>query len=270
MLRELFIVLAFCFSFSSNAMEVVMKEPEEDDSDQYMQVDTPGNVIMSHVRAMIGLNDEGKILMAGCALYKLIKEGGADINQCDTHDEYPLGLMARYGNAEMIDAFIKLGADVNPAYSYTPLMYAASNTDPTVMKTLLDNKADVSRTCPDKHDKTPLLLALEQTSYEYLMGYEQANKEKVQLLIDAKSDVQAQASYPNCYTCIQYTIDGHAADLLSLLLESGAEMTDENTLILKKHIRECNELECAISSFSWILEDLEVDELAGEIERIII
>lgn len=91
-------------------------------------------------------------------------DGGADVNAVDKEGKSPLMAAAqnagRSRNPEVISALIRAGANVNARggyFGWTPLMWAAQNTNSATIKLLLNGGADVR--ARDKNGSTALYWA---------------------------------------------------------------------------------------------------------------
>ena len=90
------------------------------------------------------------------AAQALIDWPKTDVNLLNAKDESPLMLAALEGQQELVEKLIKRGADVNKT-GWTPLHYAASSGQLTIISLLLENSAYIDAESPN--GTTPLMMA---------------------------------------------------------------------------------------------------------------
>jgi ankyrin repeat protein len=104
----------------------------------------------------------------------LLSSPQTDVNARNASDESPLMLAAIKGQADLVDKLLVRDAAVNKP-GWTPLHYAASSGQLSIMKTLLDKYAFIDAQSPN--GTTPLMMAAMYGSAE-----------SVKLLIDEGAD----------------------------------------------------------------------------------
>ncbi|NMM09808.1 MAG: ankyrin repeat domain-containing protein [Polaromonas sp.] len=90
------------------------------------------------------------------AAQALIDWPKTDVNLLNAKDESPLMLAALEGHQDLVEKLIKRGADVNKT-GWTPLHYAASSGQLTIISLLLENSAYIDAESPN--GTTPLMMA---------------------------------------------------------------------------------------------------------------
>jgi len=227
------------------------------------------NNLMKEVRRLVHGEREERIA-AGTQIKKLIKEG-VDINQCDKTREYPLWYAIQYNDENTMKFLIALKADVNPEYELSPLLCAAEQRNPLFTDILLRNGADVTHKWKYMHYTTALQVALQRIDFECNMsnGDITSTKQKVQWLIEKDSDVNVKSGHPYNKTCIQYAIEGHHAEFVTMLLNAGAKFTTEDIESLEIHIATCRNnnyyVTCDIKSLAHLIPEKPKKEPKEEI-----
>jgi len=135
------------------------------------------------------------------------------------------GLMykAREASVEEVTRFIQEGADVNTADSlgYTPLLLAAEhNSNPEVLRVLIENGADISATVKKGpwQECTPFMLA----------AMRNPNPEVLRVLIQNGADVSATAreglQWQRCTPLMLAALHNSNPEILRVLIENGADV----------------------------------------------
>ncbi|WP_406639852.1 ankyrin repeat domain-containing protein [Amycolatopsis sp. WGS_07] len=113
---------------------------------------------------------------------------GLDVDAADEYGETPLWTRAARGDAAQIPLLLSLGADLERPRRHggTPLHGAASNQQPTTVRVLIENGANVHAT---SDGETPLLCGLRETTNIGIAGM----AETAALLLDAGAAVPDEA-----------------------------------------------------------------------------
>ncbi|RSL74607.1 hypothetical protein CEP53_000177 [Fusarium sp. AF-6] len=150
-----------------------------------------------HLAATRGLNDAVKLLI----------QAKADVNAEDTERQKPLHNTVKWGDGGTVRLLIDAGAevDVKGQFDQTPLHLAAERGYGDAVRLLIDEKVDVN--ARDWGGKTPLLLATEGN----------ANKETVELLVNAGADVNAVCE-EHGHTAMHHAAKKCIADVASVML----------------------------------------------------
>ncbi len=174
--------------------------------------------------------DHNGVAVGGCtALYiaallghlpscKVLTSSGASLEAANDLGYTPLMASIEGDHEEVIDFFLKSGANVNPDVIATmevdglggafPLYTATRKENLAVIKKLLKREADVNRTAPNGW--TPLKSAAQQGSFEI-----------VKVLLDAGADPNI-ADDTN-YTPLMNAVSGEHEDIVKMLLKFNAD-----------------------------------------------
>ena len=131
----------------------------------------------------------------------LVNTPKIDLNLLNVLGESPLMLAALKGELELATQMVKNGADVNKT-GWTPLHYAASNSQVSVVKLLLENYAYIDAGSPN--GTTPLMMA---SMY--------GSPEAVKLLLDEGADPMLKNQLG--LTALQFALRGIRPDAVELL-----------------------------------------------------
>ena len=91
----------------------------------------------------------------------LLKDPTLDVNAVNASDESALMMAALKGQTDWVRRLLERGAQVNKP-GWSPLHYAATGTEPTIVKLLLDRGAAVDAESPNR--TTPLMMAAQYGS----------------------------------------------------------------------------------------------------------
>jgi serine/threonine-protein phosphatase 6 regulatory ankyrin repeat subunit B len=147
----------------------------------------------------------------------IVEECVAQVNVPDSDDWTPLQRAAEIGNAYVVSALIRTGADVNAAggeVHHSALMIASQNGDLAVVKALLDVGPALQIDARDAHGSTALHAAVEVSSLPV-----------VEALLEARADVNA-ANNEN----ITPLFCASSAAIASALLDAGADANHRGKL----------------------------------------
>ncbi len=163
----------------------------------------------------------------------MLIEYDANLNTFNSNKTTPLGYAIRFCSADVVELFLKNGADPNladaiavfglPSLTITPLLTAISNQRYDIAKMLLDYGADINQTISSSNPSS-LLLHLIYSN----------NVQSVRFLLENGAD-------PNHDECLSGPIWGNQPEILSLLLEHGA---NANQIINNEGT---SPLDCALS-----------------------
>ena len=133
-----------------------------------------------------------------------------DVNLQNGNGVTPLILAAKEGNAEIVELLVKSGSDVNHKSIYeTALMQAVSQGYKSVIKILLDNKADVNAQVHGGETAMwHLIRKMDQTTFDLLLEY--------------GADINIKTRFGN--TLLMEAVRGDDIDLVRLLISNGAEV----------------------------------------------
>lgn len=171
------------------------------------------------------------------AMVKLLLDAGADPNIASLSGESPLLTAARAGNVEVATSLLAAGADPNRSVyqDQTALMWAANQGHGAIVGALIQYGArlDVQTTARRQYVKTEkpqdshpdYKVWVEQGGYSPLLfAVRAADYESTRLLIEAGSDVNAQAA--DGMTPIVMAAHSGNDQILALLIDSGADINN--------------------------------------------
>ena len=134
----------------------------------------------------------------------LIAAPKIDLNALNSNGESPLMLVALKGQLDIADQMVKRGADVNKT-GWTPLHYAASTGQVSLISLLLENNAYIDAESPNQ--STPLMMAS-------MYGTPAA----VKLLLDEGADPQLKNQQG--LTALQFAQRANRTDIVALITQA--------------------------------------------------
>ncbi len=142
-------------------------------------------------------------------MIKLLLSCGAEINGTDTSGNSPLHWAVDIGSVEMIELLIKQGSAINQGDNWgkTPLALAKEKGDKKIIEVL------------EKHGATPM-----DYQKSIIDAVEQGNYKTVKQLLSEGVDVNTRV--PNGCSIIHFAAENGYLDIVTLLLEKGANVND--------------------------------------------